>query len=166
MARMLRKVARGRQQVVGKRAGEQLAVLVVEEVLEKRAAQALHDGADALAVQRQRIDDAADVLDRDIIDQLDLSGLGIDRHIGGVRAIRIGPLVARESAVGAKPGEFFQVDGGAAGPDRHAAIDARFRRSRSRAARAAAARMSSRSLLAASTIALPPITMERDENEP
>ena len=38
-------------QVVGERAGQQLPVLVVDEVLEERAAEALHDGADRLAVQ-------------------------------------------------------------------------------------------------------------------
>ena len=55
-------------QVVGERAGEQLAVLVVDEMLEECAAETLHDGADRLAVQGHRIDDAADVLDRDVVE--------------------------------------------------------------------------------------------------
>ena len=45
-------------------------------MLEQRAAQALHDRADGLAVQGERIDDAPDVFHRDVIDDLHLSGLG------------------------------------------------------------------------------------------
>ena len=134
-------------------------------MLEQRAAQALHDGADALAVQRQRIDDAADVLDRNIVEQLDLSGLGIDRDMGGMRAVGIGSFVAGVRAFGGYAGKFLQVDGAASGPTampRSIAISPDRAIEPLRRGRA----NSSRRRFAALTIALPPITIERDENEP
>ena len=82
-----REVARGRQQIVGERAGQELAVLVVDEILQQRAAEPLHDRADGLAVQRQRIDDAADVLDRHVVDAA-RRGRSWDRPRRGRRARR------------------------------------------------------------------------------
>ena len=56
-------VGRQRHQVVGERGDQQLALLVVGDLLGERAAEPLHRRADHLAVQRLRIDDAADVVD-------------------------------------------------------------------------------------------------------
>src|SRR6202035_5324077 len=104
-AAQLGKVPRGRQQVVHQRAGQQLAVLIIDEVLQEDAAEALHQRTDYLALQRQRIDDAAYVLDRDVVENLDPPGLGIDRHMGRMRAIRIGVLLVEERTLGRDAGE-------------------------------------------------------------
>ena len=59
-----REVARSGDKVVGKRAGEELAVLIVDQVFEKRAAKPLHHGAHGLTLQHQRIHDPARILHR------------------------------------------------------------------------------------------------------
>src|SRR5262249_57107762 len=46
----VRKIVRGGHEVVSERAGEQLSVLVIDEMFEERAAKTLHDGAHDLAV--------------------------------------------------------------------------------------------------------------------
>ena len=55
-------------------------------MLEKHAAEALHHGAHRLAHQGDRIDDPPDVLDRDVVDHLDMAGLGVDRDVDRMRA--------------------------------------------------------------------------------
>jgi hypothetical protein len=87
-------VAGGRQEIVGERAGQQLTLGVVDEMLQERAAETLHDGADRLPVQGERVDDAADVLDRHVVDELDMAGLGVDRDMRGMGAVAVGALVA------------------------------------------------------------------------
>src|SRR5437899_12140355 len=47
------KVGRGRQQIVGERAGEELTLLVILKMFEARAAEALHHGTDHLALERE-----------------------------------------------------------------------------------------------------------------
>ena len=74
-------------------------MLVIHQMLEERAAKALHDRADGLAVQRQRVDDAADILDADIVEQLHMPGLRIDRDMSRMRAVTVGALVARVGAL-------------------------------------------------------------------
>ena len=51
--RMIREIRRRRQQVVGKRAGQELARAVIDQMFEERAAEALYDRADHLTVQRR-----------------------------------------------------------------------------------------------------------------
>ena len=121
----VREVAGGRDKIVGERAGEELALLVVDEMLHHGTAQPLHRRADGLAVHRQRIDDAAAILDDDIVDELDVTELGVDRHMGGMGAVGVGVLLVEEGAfgrdaVGRKP---FQRDRFAAGPNRLGAFD-------------------------------------------
>ena len=77
-------------------------MLVVDKVLEERAAQPLHQRADHLALQRQRIDDPAGVLHHDIIDDLHLTDLRVDRHMRGLRAVAVGVLLVEK---GAFPGQ-------------------------------------------------------------
>src|SRR5262245_26336641 len=74
----VRIVARGRQQIVGKRSGEKLAALVVDEVLEECAAEPLHDRAQRLAVHDERIEDTAEVFHADEINEPDLADARID----------------------------------------------------------------------------------------
>ena len=76
-------------------------------------------------MHRQRIDDAAAILDHDIVDELDVAELGIDRHVRGMRAVGVGVLLVEEGAFGRdafgrKP---LQRDRLAAGPDRLGAFD-------------------------------------------
>ena len=61
-----RPVLRGRK---GRRerAGQRLTMVVVHHLLQEHPAQALHHGALGLAVQGERIDDAPDILHRDIV---------------------------------------------------------------------------------------------------
>ena len=62
-----------------KRAGQQLAVLVVDHRLVQAPADALHRAAVDLALDQHRVEREADILDRDIVLQRDLAGVGIDR---------------------------------------------------------------------------------------
>ena len=85
-----------------------MALGVVDEVFQEHPAQALHDGADGLAVQHGGIDDAADILDRHVVDDLHLAGARIDRHVRRMRPVAVGAVRARIGAVGrdAFRGEF------------------------------------------------------------
>ena len=46
------KITRGRYEIIGKRASEKLPVVVVSKMLQKRAAEALHHGANELPLER------------------------------------------------------------------------------------------------------------------
>ena len=70
-----RDFARGRQQVVGERAGENVAGVAVDDFLQQRIADALGDAAMDLAVRDHRIDDAAGVFRHQEL---------LDRHVAGV----------------------------------------------------------------------------------
>jgi ABC transporter transmembrane protein len=83
----LRKIGRRRDQVVCQVAGQQLPACVIDEVLEKGATQSLDHAADRLPVQCQRIDDAADILDDETVEQFDIAGPRIDRDMRGGRSV-------------------------------------------------------------------------------
>ena len=57
-------------------------------MLPQRLADALHDAAMGLAVQDQRIDRAADVVDRSVARDLDHAGVGIDLDLADRAAER------------------------------------------------------------------------------
>ena len=76
-----------RHQVVGHAAIEQLAAAVVEAFLVERAADALHDRAAHLLVDQHRVDDAAAVFHRPMLEQFDEAGLDVDLDIGCLHAI-------------------------------------------------------------------------------
>ena len=65
-----RRVVRARHGVVHERAGQQLAVVVVDRLLQQRLADALHHAAMDLALDQQRIDDGAEIVDRGIFHHL------------------------------------------------------------------------------------------------
>ncbi len=90
------KVGRGRHQIVGERRVQQLRVLIVDQVVEKDAAEPLHQRADRLAVHDRRVDGAADILDRHIVEHFDMAGAVIDRDMGRMRAVAVGALVVGE----------------------------------------------------------------------
>src|SRR5262249_60773622 len=77
-------------------------------MVDASAAKALHDGANALAMQCQRIDDAAHILDGNIIDEPDVTSLGINRDVGCMGSIAVGALVAGEHPFSRKPCELAQ----------------------------------------------------------
>ena len=85
-------------------------------MLQHGAAEPLHQRADDLAAQRQRIDGAADVLHHHVVDDPHLAELGVDRDMRGVRAEAVGVLLVEERAFGGEPGEFAQRERLAAGP--------------------------------------------------
>src|SRR6516225_9663164 len=118
-------VAGGGDEIIGERAGQQLALLIVDEMLHHGAAEPLHHRADRLPVHRQGIDDAPAIRDHHVVDELDVAELGIDRHVGGMGAVCVSVLLVEEGALGRnafarKP---VQGDGFTAGPDRLAAFD-------------------------------------------
>ena len=69
-------VVGARHAVVHQRAGDELAVLVVDRALEQRLADALRDAAVHLALDDHRVDHGAEVVDRGPGDDLALAGLG------------------------------------------------------------------------------------------
>src|SRR5436190_1657175 len=66
---------RHRDEVVGERAVHELAGLAVAAFLEQSRAQSLHDTAAELLVHQHRIDDPATILDDEMLQHLDESGL-------------------------------------------------------------------------------------------
>ena len=51
-----------------------------------------------LALDQQRVDHVADIVDRGVADDLDLAGVGVDLDLADVAAVRIGAFAAREGA--------------------------------------------------------------------
>ena len=78
--------------------GQQLAVLVVDDLLAERLGGPLRDAAVALAVQQQRVDDGAAVVDADEAPEGGPAGLLVDLHHGDVDAERERLAVGREEA--------------------------------------------------------------------
>src|ERR1700738_3780939 len=91
----IRKIASCRQQIIHQRSREQLPVLVVLQMLQERAPQPLHNSPHRLTVCNQRIEDATDVLDSNIIEQQDLTRARVYRNVSGMRAVaeRLGARV-------------------------------------------------------------------------
>ena len=96
----LGEIVSGRHEIVGVGCRQELAILVVFEVLQQSAPKPLHDRAQSLRMDRRRVDDASDVFDRSVLQHLDVAGLRVHRDMGRMRAIAVGPLVARIGAVG------------------------------------------------------------------
>ncbi len=71
-------IERGGQQVIHKRAVEQLPVLIVNQLLEEGITNPLSDSPLHLSIDQQRIDDAPSIMDGDILEDLDRIGLGIN----------------------------------------------------------------------------------------
>ena len=69
-------IVRVRHGVIHERAGDELAGFVVDDMLHQRLAGALRDAAVDLAVQQQRVELDAEVVDHGIAHDLDLAGVG------------------------------------------------------------------------------------------
>ena len=85
--REARRVLRPWQGVVGEGAGQQLALLVIDGALHNCLAEPLHDAAMRLALDQQRIDDRAEVVDHEVAHQLDRARLGIDLDLADMTAV-------------------------------------------------------------------------------
>src|SRR5262249_34738341 len=97
-------VERGRNQVVGQRGGEQLALVVELELLVEGIADTLRDAAVDLPGQDQRIDDGATIVHDDVFADLDRHRLGIDLDDDGVHAAGGGPAGWTEITRRLEPG--------------------------------------------------------------
>src|SRR5262249_35136837 len=75
-----------RHAIIHERAGDELAVLVVDRALEQRLAYALRDAAVNLALDDHRIDHGAEIIDRGPGDDLAFAGLRIDLDLADVTA--------------------------------------------------------------------------------
>ena len=64
----------------------------------QRLAGALHDAAMELALDQQRVDHVADIVNRGVADEAHLAGVGVDLDLADVAAVRIGAFAAREGA--------------------------------------------------------------------
>ena len=84
-----------RQHVVEHRGGERLPLRVERHGLVQTGADALRGAAAHLAVHDHRIDQNAAVLDHHVVQDLDQSGLRIDRDDGGMGGIAECAAVAR-----------------------------------------------------------------------
>ena len=79
-----RDVGGGGAQVVHERAGEQVAVLVVDDPLEKRRADAVREPAAYLALDDQRVQHPAGVVDAHVVEDAHGAGLALDLDDGDV----------------------------------------------------------------------------------
>ena len=107
----MRKLARDRHRVIHERAAQKLTFGVVDQVLLQHAAEPLHQRAVGLPVQGVRVDDAAHVLDRHVVDDLDAPGVRIDGDVRCVRAVAVRALVAGISALLRQRRQISQPDG-------------------------------------------------------
>ena len=80
----IREVARGREQIVHERAGEELAFGVVGELLQQRAAQSLHRAAANLSFDQHRVHHHAAVVHDDVFLDAQPPGPDVDFDDGRV----------------------------------------------------------------------------------
>ena len=81
-----REIVGTRHAIVHERARLELAALVIDRVLVERLADALDQRAMDLALDDQRVDDAAEVVSAGEVDELDRAGLAIDFDLGDIGA--------------------------------------------------------------------------------
>jgi len=82
-------VVRMRHGVVHERAGDELAGGVEMDVFHQNLTGALRDAAMDLAMQQQRIEHGADVVDHAVAHDLDLAGVLLDLELADVATVRI-----------------------------------------------------------------------------
>ena len=85
----IRHLGRARQQIIGERRGERLAILIERHLLIERRADALRRAAIDLTVDDHRVDQHAAVLDDDVVEDLDRAELGIGGAL--LEEIQYGP---------------------------------------------------------------------------
>ena len=87
-----------RHQVIRHRRIEELAVLVIAQLLVERRADALHHAAMHLAGEQDRVHRDAKIVDDGVADDRRGAGLRIDLNLADMGAVRIGALVLDEFA--------------------------------------------------------------------
>ncbi len=87
-------LGRTREEIVGKGRGERLTRGVEVHFFVERGADALSETAIDLAVHHHRIDELAAILDDDVVEDLDVPGLGIDGDSGDMGGVAEGARVA------------------------------------------------------------------------
>jgi hypothetical protein len=80
----------GGQQIVDERGCQRVSVVVVGEILEQRAADALDGAAGDLALDHVGVDHGTDVLADDVPRQFDVAGLHV--HLAGAGVGCVGPM--------------------------------------------------------------------------
>ncbi len=77
-----------------------MAVGIEMDVFHQDLADALHDTADDLAFQQQRVHHRADVVHHAVTHDLDRAGLGIDLHFAGMATVRVIGGLGAEDRIG------------------------------------------------------------------
>lgn len=113
-----RNVGSARESVVGEFAADELALGIVDGFFEKNLSDGLDDAAVNLAIDEERIDDVAAVVDGDIFEELDFAGIAVDFDLADVRAERKSEIRRLEKCGGFEAGlnawwkSFGDVGGG------------------------------------------------------
>ena len=166
-----------------KRAGQELALLVVDHLLEQPAAHALRHAPVDLALDDDRIDDLAAVVGDDVAQETYGARADVDLHVSDVHRARVGHgrlmmihggFEVRRDRRGPREGRERGLDhaaerharAGRAADGRDAVADLDVLRRRPRARAAAAACSFSRTWRAATWIELPALTALRLANVP
>ena len=85
-----------RHGVVDEARGQELAALaVLDHLLHQDLAEALGDAAMDLALEPDRVDHRADIVDHGVAIDVDVAGLGIDLDLADMAAVGIGVLLGR-----------------------------------------------------------------------
>ena len=87
-----RHIVGARHAVVHVGAGEELAAVVIDRTLEQRLADALRQPAMDLALDDHRVDDVAEIVDRDEAQDVDDAGRRLDLDLADVGARGIGEV--------------------------------------------------------------------------
>ncbi len=93
------------QQVIHESLGDQLALVIVDELLQQRGAKAVRDAAQRHALDDMRVDDRAAIMADHVTPDFRLSQRGIDRHqhhvkLEGVARIHLDAAIFRQAAAG------------------------------------------------------------------
>src|SRR5260370_29328296 len=134
----IRQVGRARQAVIHEGAGEQLpGAGVVDDVLETGLPQTLSDAAMELALDRERVEHAAEIVDHGVSEDRERAGLRINLDLGDVTAVgkgrvrrTIGSVLAEtglaarrnETGLESRARNLFERDGSVGAPDDEAAV--------------------------------------------
>ena len=102
-----------------------MTVVIINELLEYARPQSLHDRSKHLTMECFRINYAADILHRNVVEHLEMPGLRIDAYMCGMRAVTVRPAVIVKCPLGLETigGEFRHSAHFAGGDNRAHLID-------------------------------------------
>ena len=104
VGREVRQVGRPGDEVVDERRRRQRPLVVVDRLLVEGLRDALGEATVHLALDDQRVDDLADVVDADVVADGDPTGLGVDLGRAQVGAVREGEVLGVERRLGVQRG--------------------------------------------------------------